>query len=109
MSFVLLRCSDEEDRKRAIRSSLATQDASEFAYIVYAFVCNGSEDQIARFLSLLQNCSLFNLQNVNDMKESRKIFIKHKKLYFLMKLRTVPTIVIVHTFCASRDTRISYR
>ena len=23
-------------------------------------------------------------------------------------LRTVPTIVIVHTFCASRDTRISY-
>ena len=24
-------------------------------------------------------------------------------------LRTVPTIVIAHTFCASRDTRISYR
>ena len=23
-------------------------------------------------------------------------------------LRTVPTIVIAHTFCASRDTRISY-
>ena len=26
-----------------------------------------------------------------------------------MELRTVPTIVIAHTFCASRDTRISYR
>ena len=24
-------------------------------------------------------------------------------------LRTVPTIVTVHTFCAARDTRISYR
>ena len=28
---------------------------------------------------------------------------------FLRGLRTVPTIVIAHTFCASRDTRISYR
>ena len=28
-------------------------------------------------------------------------------LYLL--LRTVPTIVIAHTFCASRDTRVSYR
>ena len=27
----------------------------------------------------------------------------------LINLRTVPTIVIAHTFCASRDTRISYR
>ena len=26
-----------------------------------------------------------------------------------MRLRTVPTIVIAHTFCASPDTRISYR
>ena len=26
-----------------------------------------------------------------------------------LKLRTVPTIVIAHTFCASRDTWISYR
>ena len=25
------------------------------------------------------------------------------------QLRTVPTIVIAHTFCASRDTRVSYR
>ena len=32
-----------------------------------------------------------------------------KRLYFLTQLRTVPTIVIAHTFCASRDTRISYR
>ena len=27
----------------------------------------------------------------------------------LTALRTVPIIVIAHTFCASRDTRISYR
>ena len=27
----------------------------------------------------------------------------------VVKLRTVPTIVIAHTFCASPDTRISYR
>ena len=27
----------------------------------------------------------------------------------LFVLRTVPTIVMVHTFCASPDTRISYR
>ena len=26
-----------------------------------------------------------------------------------LHLRTVPTIVIAHTFCASPDTRISYR
>ena len=30
-------------------------------------------------------------------------------LYFSTILRTVPTIVIAHTFCASPDTRISYR
>ena len=29
--------------------------------------------------------------------------------YFKPPLRTVPTIVIAHTFCASPDTRISYR
>ena len=28
---------------------------------------------------------------------------------YLQPLRTVPTIVIAHTFCASPDTRISYR
>ena len=28
---------------------------------------------------------------------------------FFWFLRTVPTIVIAHTFCASPDTRISYR
>ena len=28
---------------------------------------------------------------------------------YLDNLRTVPTIVIAHTFCASPDTRISYR
>ena len=28
--------------------------------------------------------------------------------FFRRCLRTVPTVVIAHTFCASRDTRISY-
>ena len=27
---------------------------------------------------------------------------------FVKKLRTVPTFVTAHTFCASRDTRVSY-
>ena len=27
----------------------------------------------------------------------------------MIRLRTVPTIVVAHTFCASPDTRISYR
>ena len=37
-------------------------------------------------------------------------FILAKKYFGVMgTLRTVPTIVIAHTFCASPDTRISYR
>ena len=44
-------------------------------------------------------------------------FFVHKQKYGIFKclnghtvftLRKVPTIVIAHTFCASRDTRISY-
>ena len=34
------------------------------------------------------------------------IFCAYPELFYL---RTVPTIVIAHTFCASPDTRISYR
>ena len=45
--------------------------------------------------------SAVNLQNVKQ----RKLTVPTR---FLV-LRTVPTIVIAHTFCASRDTRISYR
>ena len=29
-------------------------------------------------------------------------------LWLLVSLRAVPTIVTAHTFCASRDTRVSY-
>ena len=32
-----------------------------------------------------------------------------KEVPIFSHLRTVPTIVIAHTFCASPDTRISYR
>ena len=35
-------------------------------------------------------------------------FINREVTYWCMVLRTVPTIVIAHTFCASPDTRISY-
>ena len=38
---------------------------------------------------------------------------KFEKIFSMIRtvtvLRTVPTIAIAHTFCASRDTRISYR
>ena len=33
----------------------------------------------------------------------------YKENFCLLSLRMVPTIVIEHTFCASRDTWISYR
>ena len=33
----------------------------------------------------------------------------HTKRLLSIGLRTVPTFVTVHTFCASRDTRVSYR
>ena len=35
--------------------------------------------------------------------------LMYLKLDYLRHLRTVPTIVTAHTFCASPDTRISYR
>ena len=37
------------------------------------------------------------------------VFSGEKYIAKLKKLRTVPTIVIAHTFCASRDNRICYR
>ena len=37
------------------------------------------------------------------------LFGCHYNLNFLGRLRTVPTYVSAHTFCASRDTRVSYR
>ena len=40
-----------------------------------------------------QNCNTFGARSIPS----------------IIDLRTVPTIVIAHTFCASRDTRISYR
>ena len=37
-----------------------------------------------------------------------KSICSRKSVLFQIDLRTVPTIVIAHTFCASPDTRISY-
>ena len=47
-------------------------------------------------------------------KNVTELFVHHKFVIDLLNtrsgnLRTVPTIVIAHTFCASPDTRISYR
>ena len=42
-------------------------------------------------------------------KEKFVLHYRTLQLYIDLGLRTVPTIVIAHTFCASRDTRISYR
>ena len=40
--------------------------------------------------------------SINILKFGHLTFLRHE-------LRTLPTIVIAHTFCASPDTRISYR
>ena len=52
---------------------------------------------------------LNNYRPISVISVVAKVFerIVYDQLYNF--LRTVPTIVIAHTFCASRDTRISYR
>ena len=47
----------------------------------------------------------------DDAVDRRKLGLKYLKSSSKphLNLRTVPTIVIAHTFCASPDTRISYR
>ena len=59
-------------------------------------LCSFSETEIEA-LHLLQFLSNYS-----------RVFWSKFVLYWL-SLRTVPTIVIAHTFCASRYTRISYR
>ena len=45
-----------------------------------------------------------------DYRLDNNIVLKGRdQCVFFNLLRTVPTIVIAHTFCASRDTRISYQ
>ena len=51
---------------------------------------------------LIMNCVLFYVVS----KREEEYNLKGKLLNIL---RTVPTIVIAHTFCASPNTRISYR
>ena len=46
-------------------------------------------------------------ENIDRQKISSKQTLSHGVIFSF--LRTVPTIVIAHTFCASPDTRISYR
>ena len=40
---------------------------------------------------------------------SRRFVLNGVSISSLSVLKTVPIIVIVHTFCAPRDTRVSYR
>ena len=57
------------------------------------------------------------LYNLNKLWSFRLLSVRlglqlirlHTVCQFGYVLRTVPTIVIAHTFCASPDTRISYR
>ena len=57
------------------------------------------------------------LYNLNKLWSFRLLSVRlglqlirlHTVCQFGHVLRTVPTIVIAHTFCASPDTRISYR
>ena len=43
------------------------------------------------------------------IKKATKVARLTAALCITIKQPTVPTIVIAHTFCASRDTRVSYR
>ena len=45
---------------------------------------------------------------IGALKRIRHFISANTALQIYNALRTVPTIVIVHSFCASRDTRISY-
>ena len=60
--------------------------------------------------STFQTSTSLMLEVMRDMLQSRYLrsYVAHKQLA-RTSLRTVPTFVIAHTFCASRDTRISYR
>ena len=69
--------------------------------------------QSSRSCSRLVSVLIVNLhrsQPPNTCDGSIKTCLKwHTRWFFRLHLRTVPTIVIAHTFCASPDTRISYR
>ena len=56
----------------------------------------------------LSNINL--LSNVRSGQNLNRRSIPRNNLFLpeIIDLRTVPTIVIAHTFCASPDTRISY-
>ena len=47
--------------------------------------------------------------SVRKDEDENLVYTKQVDLGPIATLRTVPTIVIAHTFCASPDTRISYR
>ena len=79
---------------------------SSFAHIVKEYVKSKNTERLAQTgywsRNLIKSDS-FEGQAIDDVKSGQKI---PRDIFVL---RTVPTIVIAHTFCASRDTRISYR
>ena len=56
---------------------------------------------------------IFHIKNTTEVYDTENIFINYYCMFFCIRdcvmhiLRTVPTSVIAHTFCASRDTRVS--
>ena len=77
--------------KRVLNTSMECVDVSTFIGREITTLLNIAVDNV--ILKLSDACDYF-----------AKAYIRVKK-----QLRTVPTIVIAHTFCASPDTRISYR
>ena len=63
---------------------------------------------IANFVKTLSNCCGYGRIKMGE--EMQTCFCSLPVAWRdVACLRTVPTIVIAHTFCASPDTRISYR
>ena len=65
-----------------------------------------SQDLVVDGIKMIVTGSLSGAQNVT-VGNKGKLILRFVKVSII--LRTVPTIVIAHTFCASPDTRISYR
>ena len=86
--------------------------------LLYGFIWKGN-DKIKRtaFINDIENGGLKVLDIQSMILSQRVIALKRFiedynspwKSVLETFLRTVPTIVIAHTFCASRDTRVSYR
>ena len=78
--------------------------------IIHARVCNMCRNHCICSLDV-KVCDFLVVVAIIAALESWRLLQRkrHFKTELCGRLRTVPTIVIAHTFCASPDTRISYR